>query len=80
MTAKFNSCFLTSYSYMLLCELVDNLVRKSDTMRRTMGLPLKDMVEDVVDEGTSRASLAKCCFLEYCQTYRQTKEYLPYLF
>ena len=37
---------------MMLCELVDNLVRKSDTMRSTMGLPLKDMVEDnVVDEG-----------------------------
>lgn len=39
-------------SYMMLCELVDNLVTKSDMMRSSMGLPLKDMIEDTaMDEG-----------------------------
>ena len=37
----------------MLCELVDNLVTKSDMMRTSMGLPLKDMIEgpSSVDEG-----------------------------
>ncbi|CAB4009367.1 Hypothetical predicted protein, partial [Paramuricea clavata] len=46
-----------STCYMMLCELVDNLVTKSDMMRSSMGLPLKDMIEDTaVDEAPDKKS------------------------
>ncbi len=47
----------------MLCELVDNLVAKSDMIRSTMGLPLKDMIEDTnaVDEGSKLYDCQKSC-------------------
>ncbi|XP_046857435.1 MYCBP-associated protein-like [Xenia sp. Carnegie-2017] len=35
-----------STCYFMLCEMIDDLVIKSDMMRTSMGLPMKDMVED----------------------------------
>ena len=37
----------------MLCEMVDNIVAHSDVIRTSMGLPLREMIEDtsIADDG-----------------------------
>lgn len=41
---------MVCFRYQLLCEMVDNMVNQASMIRGVLGLPERDMIENVLQE------------------------------